>query len=59
MHKRVFFNLKLYIIIQRLFGSTGQCTTCNKIIQAYEFVMKVNSLVFHVECFRCTICHKE
>ena len=43
----------------RLFGSTGQCSVCKKVIQAYELVMKVNGLVFHLECFRCNICEKE
>lgn len=40
----------------RLFGSTGACSACNKIIPAYEMVMRAKYNVYHLECFACFAC---
>jgi hypothetical protein len=43
----------------KLFGKNGLCNSCSNIVYANELCMKLNSLVFHLECFRCSICKKE
>lgn len=40
----------------RLFGNTGACSACNKIIPAYEMVMRAKFNVYHLECFACFAC---
>ncbi|XP_023333235.1 LIM domain only protein 3 [Eurytemora carolleeae] len=40
----------------RLFGSTGYCAACNKVIPAFEMVMRARSNVYHLECFACQQC---
>jgi len=40
----------------RLFGSTGSCSACNKMIPAYEMVMRAKYNVYHLECFACFAC---
>lgn len=40
----------------RLFGNTGSCSACNKIIPAYEMVMRAKYNVYHLECFACFAC---
>jgi len=40
----------------RLFGSTGYCAACKKIIPAFEMVMRARSNVYHLECFACQEC---
>lgn len=40
----------------RLFGNTGACSACNKIIPAYEMVMRAKYNVYHLECFACFAC---
>ncbi|CAB0009945.1 unnamed protein product [Nesidiocoris tenuis] len=34
----------------RLFGSTGYCSACSKIIPAFEMVMRARTNVYHLEC---------
>ncbi|XP_045479595.1 LIM domain only protein 3-like isoform X4 [Harmonia axyridis] len=41
----------------RLFGTTGYCGACNKIIPAFEMVMRAKSFVYHLECFACQQCN--
>ncbi|KAH9529486.1 Protein with similarity to mammalian ELMO, variant 3 [Dermatophagoides farinae] len=42
----------------RLFGATGMCSACNKIIPAFEMVMRVHGdRVYHLECFQCSQCN--
>ncbi|CAK9304421.1 unnamed protein product [Gordionus sp. m RMFG-2023] len=41
----------------RLFGNTGYCTACEKVIPAFEMVMKAKSNVYHLECFACQECN--
>ncbi|GAB0098032.1 hypothetical protein DMENIID0001_137220 [Sergentomyia squamirostris] len=41
----------------RLFGNTGYCAACNKIIPAFEMVMRAKSNVYHLECFACQQCN--
>ena len=40
----------------RLFGSTGYCSACKKIIPAFEMVMRARANVYHLECFACQEC---
>ena len=44
-----------YVTI-RLFGSTGYCAACNKVIPAFEMVMRARTNVYHLECFACQQC---
>ncbi|VVC91646.1 unnamed protein product, partial [Leptidea sinapis] len=41
----------------RLFGNTGYCAACNKVIPAFEMVMRARSNVYHLECFACQQCN--
>lgn len=43
--------------ICRLFGTTGYCAACNKVIPAFEMVMRAKSNVYHLECFACQQCN--
>jgi len=40
----------------RLFGATGYCSACSKMIPAFEMVMKAKGNVYHLECFACQQC---
>lgn len=40
----------------RMFGTTGLCSACNKQIPAFEMVMRARSNVYHLECFACQQC---
>ncbi|KAJ1526135.1 hypothetical protein ONE63_009297 [Megalurothrips usitatus] len=40
----------------RLFGSTGYCAACTKVIPAFEMVMRARHNVYHLECFACQQC---
>ena len=39
-----------------MFGSTGYCAACNKVIPAFEMVMRARTNVYHLECFACQQC---
>ncbi|XP_063986804.1 LIM/homeobox protein Lhx9-like isoform X1 [Diachasmimorpha longicaudata] len=41
----------------RLFGNTGYCAACSKIIPAFEMVMRARANVYHLECFACQQCN--
>lgn len=41
----------------RLFGTTGYCAACNKVIPAFEMVMRAKTNVYHLECFACQQCN--
>ncbi|KAL9989260.1 hypothetical protein ACROYT_G003793 [Oculina patagonica] len=43
----------------KLYGSSGACAVCAKLIPATEFVMKVLGKVYHLDCFNCTTCHNQ
>lgn len=43
----------------KLYGSSGACAVCAKLIPATEFVMKVLGKVYHIDCFNCTTCHNQ
>lgn len=45
------------LIVYRLFGATGNCVACNKVIPAFEMVMRAKSFVYHLECFACQQCN--
>ncbi|KAK6973100.1 LIM domain only protein 3 [Biomphalaria glabrata] len=40
----------------RLFGTTGYCAACKKMIPAFEMVMRAKNNVYHLECFACQQC---
>ena len=41
----------------RLFGTTGYCAACQKVIPAFEMVMRARTNVYHLECFACQQCN--
>jgi len=41
----------------RLFGTTGYCAACDKVIPAFEMVMRAKGNVYHLECFACQNCN--
>ncbi|XP_014216896.1 LIM domain only protein 3-like isoform X3 [Copidosoma floridanum] len=41
----------------RLFGNTGHCAACSKVIPAFEMVMRARANVYHLECFACQQCN--
>ncbi|XP_065584084.1 LIM domain only protein 3-like isoform X3 [Artemia franciscana] len=41
----------------RLFGTTGSCSACGKVIPAFEMVMRARTNVYHLECFACQQCN--
>ncbi|XP_076273448.1 LIM domain only protein 3-like isoform X2 [Rhynchophorus ferrugineus] len=41
----------------RLFGTTGYCSACTKVIPAFEMVMRAKNNVYHLECFACQQCN--
>ncbi|KAL5006695.1 hypothetical protein ScPMuIL_015501 [Solemya velum] len=41
----------------RLFGTTGFCAACSKMIPAFEMVMRAKANVYHLECFACQQCN--
>ncbi|XP_067012342.2 LIM domain only protein 3 [Anabrus simplex] len=41
----------------RLFGNTGYCAACSKMIPAFEMVMRARNNVYHLECFACQQCN--
>lgn len=43
----------------RLYGTSGACAVCAKLIPATELVMKVLGKVYHLHCFTCTTCHNQ
>lgn len=45
------------VYFYRLFGNTGLCAACNKVIPAFEMVMRARSNVYHLECFACQQCN--
>ncbi len=51
-HLAIFF-----IHFFRLFGTTGYCAACNKVIPAFEMVMRARTNVYHLECFACQQCN--
>lgn len=40
----------------RLFGATGNCAACSKLIPAFEMVMRAKDNVYHLDCFACQLC---
>jgi len=47
----------LCALFYRLFGATGYCSACSKMIPAFEMVMKAKGNVYHLECFACQQCN--
>ncbi|TSK13275.1 LIM domain only protein 3 [Bagarius yarrelli] len=44
--------------IQKLFGVTGNCAACSKLIPAFEMVMRAKENVYHLDCFACQLCNQ-
>ncbi|KAK3533820.1 hypothetical protein QTP70_031295, partial [Hemibagrus guttatus] len=43
---------------RRLFGTTGNCAACSKLIPAFEMVMRARDNVYHLDCFACQLCNQ-
>ncbi|EDW28680.1 GL19311 [Drosophila persimilis] len=41
----------------RLFGNTGYCAACSKVIFAFQMVMRARTNVYHLHCFACQQCN--
>jgi len=41
----------------RLFGESGFCCVCSKLIPAFEMVMRARGNVYHIDCFACQQCN--
>lgn len=41
-----------------MFGQTGVCSLCSKMIAASELVMRARQNVYHLECFACQVCNQ-
>uniref|UniRef100_A0A663EBM9 LIM domain only protein 3 n=1 Tax=Aquila chrysaetos chrysaetos TaxID=223781 RepID=A0A663EBM9_AQUCH len=59
----VFFSVKhlqeyISFCISRLFGVTGNCAACSKLIPAFEMVMRAKDNVYHLDCFACQLCNQ-
>uniref|UniRef100_A0A2K5DLX4 LIM domain only protein 3 n=1 Tax=Aotus nancymaae TaxID=37293 RepID=A0A2K5DLX4_AOTNA len=46
------------INIVELFGVTGNCAACSKLIPAFEMVMRAKDNVYHLDCFACQLCNQ-
>ncbi|KAI8036506.1 hypothetical protein M5D96_010665, partial [Drosophila gunungcola] len=44
-------------VIAHSFFGTRRCSRCLASISSNELVMRARNLVFHVNCFCCTVCH--
>lgn len=44
--------------LRRLFGVTGNCAACSKLIPAFEMVMRARDNVYHLDCFACQLCRQ-
>lgn len=51
-------NLKKNVCCSRLFGVTGNCAACSKLIPAFEMVMRAKDNVYHLDCFACQLCNQ-
>ena len=54
----IFFFQFEYYFVCRLFGTSGNCAACCKVIPAFEMVMRAKSNVYHLDCFACQQCHQ-
>ncbi|TRY92987.1 hypothetical protein DNTS_003491 [Danionella cerebrum] len=52
-----FFQLQLFPLFW-LFGTTGNCAACSKLIPAFEMVMRARDNVYHLDCFACQLCNQ-
>ncbi|WKY16685.1 hypothetical protein Q1695_001372 [Nippostrongylus brasiliensis] len=41
---------------RRLYGYRGICTGCRQVIPPYDMVMRVKNNLYHLKCFRCSVC---
>lgn len=46
------------LCVFRLFGVTGNCAACSKLIPAFEMVMRAKDNVYHLDCFACQLCNQ-
>uniref|UniRef100_A0A2K5LAY5 LIM domain only protein 3 n=1 Tax=Cercocebus atys TaxID=9531 RepID=A0A2K5LAY5_CERAT len=52
------FLKKKNVSYSRLFGVTGNCAACSKLIPAFEMVMRAKDNVYHLDCFACQLCNQ-
>ncbi|KAA8595685.1 hypothetical protein FQN60_010976 [Etheostoma spectabile] len=48
----------IWMLKLRLFGTTGNCAACSKLIPAFEMVMRARDNVYHLDCFACQLCNQ-
>jgi len=46
----------VFVCCCSLFGTTGYCSACSKMIPSFEMVMRAKDNVYHLECFACQQC---
>ena len=54
----LFRNIRVVFVVYRLFGTSGYCAACSKLIPAFEMIMKAKDNVYHLECFACQRCNQ-
>uniref|UniRef100_A0A2K5QKK4 LIM domain only protein 3 n=1 Tax=Cebus imitator TaxID=2715852 RepID=A0A2K5QKK4_CEBIM len=54
----IYVTLDQQITIVGLFGVTGNCAACSKLIPAFEMVMRAKDNVYHLDCFACQLCNQ-
>uniref|UniRef100_A0A2K6S465 LIM domain only protein 3 n=1 Tax=Saimiri boliviensis boliviensis TaxID=39432 RepID=A0A2K6S465_SAIBB len=54
----VIIDFSQQITIVGLFGVTGNCAACSKLIPAFEMVMRAKDNVYHLDCFACQLCNQ-
>ncbi|XP_016138499.1 rhombotin-1-like isoform X1 [Sinocyclocheilus grahami] len=52
------WHLVVIVCLAGLFGTTGNCAACNKLIPAFEMVMRARDNVYHLDCFACQLCNQ-
>ncbi|EHB13149.1 LIM domain only protein 3 [Heterocephalus glaber] len=58
MLKLLVFGINQYTSFCLLFGVTGNCAACSKLIPAFEMVMRAKDNVYHLDCFACQLCNQ-
>lgn len=47
----------MFLFVSRAFGA--KCASCERSIQASDWVRKAKNNVYHLACFSCTICSRQ
>lgn len=54
---RRFLKVVFFLHIDRLFGI--KCAKCNLGFSSSDLVMRARDNVYHIECFRCSVCSRQ